>query len=256
MRFDTMRFDGVEIKVTVEGDQTSSAVHALRLPDDVPRWQIFFCEDVTAGVSAGTPLLDLGVVLRARQKPDDTDDTTVKLRPCRRSQLTDDWLADREGETDSGDTWENEVEADWSGERRVLAASCSAERADGVLRDGGRGVRSADALFSARQVAFLRDCGGVQVNLRTLTVLPPVAATRWKKVEGAPPDLEVRAERWTVADLDFLELSVVADIEDARERQAGLTEYVRSLGLVVGERAHSKTESVLRTLVGSIGGRR
>jgi hypothetical protein len=47
-----------------------------------------------------------------------------------------------------------------------------------------------------------------------------------EKDRGAPPKLEVRAERWTVDDLDFLELSVVADIEDARKKQAGLAEYV------------------------------
>jgi hypothetical protein len=74
-----MRFDGVEIKVTVQGDQTSSAVRALHLPDDLPSWQIFFCEDVTAGVSAGTPLLDIGVV-GARSSPT-TGWPTGRARP-------------------------------------------------------------------------------------------------------------------------------------------------------------------------------
>jgi hypothetical protein len=239
-----MRFDGVEIKVTLEGDQTRSAVRALRLPADQPRWQIYFCEDVTAGASPGTPLLDLGVILRAREKPGGTGDTTVKLRPCRRSQLTDDWLGARKGRAD-GDDWEFKVEADWSGERRVLAASCSADRAEGVVTDAGRGGRSVEGLFLAKQVAFLHDCADAQVNLETLTVLPPVTATRWKEVEAAPPELGARAERWTVDDLDFLELSVAADLDDAVTKQAALTTYVRSLGLSVDEERVSKTQQVL-----------
>ena len=113
--------------------------------------------------------------------------------------------------------------------------------------------RSAARLFAAQQVAFLRDCAGVHVNLGTLTVLPPVIATRWKEVAGAPAGLKVRAERWTVDDLDFLELSVVADIENARTKQAALTEYVRSLDLVVDEREESKTRTVLKKLVSRIG---
>jgi hypothetical protein len=88
-----MRFDGFEIKLTLEGDQTQSAVEALHLPSDRPRWQISFCEAVTAGGSLGTPLLDRGVILRAREKPGGKDDMTVKLRPCRSSQLTDHWFA-------------------------------------------------------------------------------------------------------------------------------------------------------------------
>jgi hypothetical protein len=44
-----------------------------------------------------------------------------------------------------------------------------------------------------------------------------------------PPELEVRAERWTVDDLDFLEqLSVVADIE-VRLGEAGRAHRIRQV---------------------------
>ena len=95
-----MRLDGIEIKVTVAGDQTPAALAALGLAADRPTWQIYFCEDVTEGLSPGTPLLDAGVILRARDKPGAKDDTTAKLRPCRRSQLPDRWLA-----AEKGDDW-------------------------------------------------------------------------------------------------------------------------------------------------------
>src|SRR4051812_43548400 len=109
-----MRFDGVEIKVTLAGDVTGPAVEQLELPAG-SAWQIWFWEDVTPGTGTATPLLDAGVVLRARDKAGGDDDATVKLRPCRRSQLTDHWLAAEEGETDDGADWEVKVEADWSG---------------------------------------------------------------------------------------------------------------------------------------------
>jgi hypothetical protein len=243
-----MRLDGVEIKVTLEGAQTRSAVRALHLPDR-PQWQIYFCEDAPAGTSPGTPLLDLGVILRARRKPDGQDDTTVKLRPCRRSQLPDFWLAARKGEDDEGDDWEFKLEADWSGESRVLAASCSADRPNGVVSGAGEGDGAVGGLLQAQQTAFLQDCAGVRVNLATLTLLPPVTATRWKEIEGAPPELGARAERWTVDDLDFLEISVVADLDEAPTKQAALTRYVTEMGLAVKKAPVSKTQQVLRHLV-------
>jgi hypothetical protein len=244
-----MRFDGIEIKVTLGRDQTESAVQKLNLPSGRPRWQIYFCEDVAAGISPGTPLLDGGVILRARDKPGGKDDATVKLRPCRRSQLTDRWLAATEGETDDGDKWEFKLEADWSGDRRVLTASHTTGRPEGVVTGVGRKRGSVEDLFVAEQLAFLRDCAGVAINLGTLTILPPVTATRWKSVEKAPPELEVRAERWTVGDLDFLELSVVANLDGAWTKQEALTGFVHSLDLVADPDQESKTRQVLEYLV-------
>jgi hypothetical protein len=243
-----MRFDGVEIKVTLGRDLTEQAVQELELPTEDP-WQIWFWEDVTPGDGPGAPLLDRGVILRARDKARGDDDATVKLRPCRRSQLTDRWLAATKGKTQDGDKWELKLEADWSGDRRVLAASHSCERPGGVVREAGRGDRPVGDLFTPDQQTFIQDCSGTAINLATLTALPPVTATRWKEVAAAPPGLDVRAERWTVGDLDFLELSVVADLGEARRRQADLTAFVWSRGLPIGSQQQSKTRQVLEHLV-------
>jgi hypothetical protein len=243
-----MRFDGVEIKVTLGRDLTGVAVRELELPTEDP-WQIWFWEDVTPGDGPGTPLLDRGVILRARDKAHGDDDATIKLRPCRRSQLTDRWLAATKGKTEDGDKWELKLEADWSGEQRVLAASHSCERTDGVVREAGRGDRPVEDLFTTDQLTFIQDCSGTAVNPATLTALPPVTATRWKEVAAAPPGLDVRAERWTVGDLDFLELSVVADLGEARRRQADLSAFVWSLGFPIGPRQPSKTRQVLEHLM-------
>jgi hypothetical protein len=76
-----MRPESVEIKVTLAGTNVGEAVAALGLPEG-RRWRIVFCEDVTTGVAPLTPLLDIGVVLRARKKSGTKGDSTVKLRPC------------------------------------------------------------------------------------------------------------------------------------------------------------------------------
>jgi hypothetical protein len=235
-----MRLDGVEIKVSFGSDQTGSAMRALSLSSSQPRWQIFFCEDVNPGVLPGTPLLDGGIVLRARLRSEDDADATVKLRPCRRSQLTDPWLT----ETDK-----LKVEADWAGQRKVLAASHTANRSKKVIADAGRGRRSVTDLFTKKQLQFLSDCAGLRVNLDTLTALPPVTAMRWQTVASAPPELSLRAERWTVGDLDFLELSIAVQIEQAPAKQAALTDFVGSLGLTVNPEQETKTRQVLNHLV-------
>jgi hypothetical protein len=57
------------------------------------------------------------------------------------------------------------------------------------------------------------------INLDAPTLLPLVAATRWKKVRvGSVRDVIV--ERWTIDDLDFLELSIRSDtVADAPAAQ-------------------------------------
>ena len=239
-----MRLDGVEIKATIAGDATSQAVRTLGLPSGRPTWEIFFCEDVTVGLSAATPLLDAGVILRARAKPGGKDDTTAKLRPCRRSQLPDRWLA-----AEKDDDWELKVEADWAGDRRALAASLTADRRNGVVGAVSRGERPVEDLFVEAQLAFLRDGATIGINLATLTVLPPITATRWGSVEGTPDGLDLRAERWTVGDLDFLELSAVAPVEGAPAAQQLLAGFVESLDVGAPPDQETKTRQVLRHLV-------
>src|SRR3954452_13289071 len=240
-----MRIDGAEIKVTFADGQAEKAVQELTLPSDRPTWRIYFCEDVTEGVSLELPLFDAGVILRARDKQDGPSDATVKLRPCRRSQITEPWLATRKLHDQ-----EVKVEADWAGDRRVLAASLSADREEDFVAAVVRERRDVTDLYTAEQRDFLRDCAPIPINTVALTVLPPIEAVRWKSVDAAPAELHLRAERWTIGDLDFLELSTVAAIEEATSRQAALMDYLRSLGLPVEQDQQAKTGQVLRVLVG------
>jgi len=234
-----MRLDDVEIKISFSQHETSTAVSALQLPPRTNPWKIYFCEDVNVG-SLQTPLLDLHVVLRARVRPDDDDDFTVKLRPCRCSQLPDRWFED---------TTRLKVEADWAGNRHLLAASYTRDRPDDVIPAVVDGQRPFTDLFTEGQRDFLAGCAGAFLNLDALSVLPPVAATRWKELAAAPPELGLRAERWTVGDLDFLELSTTARVEEALAKQAAAVRFVESLGLVAPADQETKTRRVLDHLV-------
>jgi hypothetical protein len=235
-----MRLDGVEIKVSFSRDQTPTAVQALNLPSPPPPWRIYFCEDVNPGTPS-TPLLDLNVIIRARVRPGDDDDLTIKLRPCRSSQLIDRWLED---------TKKLKVEADWAPDRRVLAVSHTEKKQKSVISAVVSKQRPFIELFTKQQLDFLVDCAGATINLSTLTVLPPVTAIRWgKNVSVGPPELELRAERWTVDDLDFLELSAVEGVENAATKQAAILEFIDSLGLSVPEDQDPKTRQVMNHLV-------
>jgi hypothetical protein len=243
-----MRLDGVEVKVSLDSDQTAEAVRALDLADVTP-WKIFFVEDVTTGLCSATPLLDQHLIVRARQKTKGKDDVTVKFRPGRRSQLTDSWLAttkDTDGDLDS----ELKVEEDWAGERK-LSISLTTERPKGLVAAVAAGERGVDALLAHDQRRLIDECAGVLVNLAALTMLPAVSAMRWPTFAAPGPGgsaLDVRAERWTVHDLDFLELSIAIEVQAAQAAQAALIAFVEGKGLQssVGE---PKTNQVLQRLV-------
>ena len=248
-REDAMRLDGVEVKVSLDGDQTAAAVHALGLADGAP-WKIFFVEDVTTGLCSATPLLDQHLIVRARQKTRGKDDVTVKFRPGRRSQLTDSWL-DMTKTADGNLDAELKVEEDWAGERRVLSISLTAERAEGRVAEVAAGQRDIHALLTDDQRRLIDECAGTFVNLGTLTMLPAVSAIRWPAFAVPRPDgppLDVRAEHWTVQSLDFLELSIVAEVEGAPAAQAALIAFVESNGLRASE-GETKTSQVLQRLV-------
>jgi hypothetical protein len=233
---------GVEIKVSFD-QQVARALDALGLDGHGEPRRIGFLEDTTVGVAL--PLFHQGIVLRVRRIDDDDDDATVKLRPCRRSQLAGNWLGAEEG-----DGWKLTVEQDWAGSRRALAASCGSklpkERIAAVLE----GAEPAHRLFSQGQARFLSDCAGTPVNLDALTLLPLVAATRWKKVRvGSVRDVVV--ERWIADDLEFLELSIRSDtVADAPAAQQALERAVRALDLQPDSDDRSKTERVLTHLAG------
>lgn len=239
-----MRPQSVEIKVTLAGTNVGEAVAALGLSQGLG-WRIVFCQDVTTGVAPLTPLLDIGVLLRARRKSGTTGDSTVKLRPCRWSQLSDDFSFSRETDVN-----ELKIEADWAGPRRTLDVSLTAEWDDDRVVAVQSGRLPPGGLFDQEQRRFLRQCSNGLVNLDVLTALADITATRWKefpaKVDGL--DLNVRAERWVIdGAIDLLELSIVSDLVGAERDQAALQHFLARHSLTVEQKDAAGTELSYRS---------
>src|SRR4051794_31789274 len=239
-----MRPETVEIKVTVSGGQVAPAITELGL-DGGKSWSVLFFEDVTSAVTPGTPLLDAGVILRARQKSDAKGDSTVKLRPCRWTQLSDAFLTNW-----TKDDAELKIEADWAGPKHGLAASLTVDWADGRVREVNAGTRPASDLFTPVQQDFLARCGREPVNLAAISALPAFRATRWDAI-AAGAGLSIRPERWTLpGGDDFLELSIVSAPDQAPAQATALDEFVAGHGLEPDRSQENKTQRVLASLIG------
>jgi hypothetical protein len=242
-----MRLDAVEIKVTVAAPQIHQARAAFRLADEHGRHRrVFFCEDLSDRGAGWLPLLDSGVILRLRENKWGDDDSTVKLRPCRRSRLGPDWLdlRDHDGE-------QFHVEADWSGERKILAAALVANRGKQQIAGLLAGRRPLRKLFTDRQKRFMRECADVAVDLDALSVLGPIDTTRWppRRIGG----FDIAAERWNLVagggrNLDLVELSLRVEPAGAEIAQIGFEALIRQHGLDPDATQETKTRIAIELL--------
>ena len=238
------RLDGVEVKTNIDDGDVYRALEMLDLDDETPM-QIWFYEDTTVGVVPPLPLLEAGICIRLRVKSPSKGDCTVKLRPCRASQLISRWRA-----LTTDGALQMRVEQDWSGAKRTLAASLEAALSGAAI--SATTDAAADAtpseLLDVDQRDFLAECTGLPVDVAGLTRLGPIAATRWD-VGGVLGDLGVRAERWQVAGATLLELSAKTDEASAAgDVQQAMLDEVAHLGLHVASQEITKTRRVLTAL--------
>jgi hypothetical protein len=230
----------VEVKINV-ADGVEDAVGRLDLAAGTSG-VVWFLERLNPDSIEPLRLLSAGIILRMRSDTDGDEESTVKLRPCLRNQLTGMW-----SKKFQEDDLKFKIEYDLAS-KIVLAASCSAMlptgqvaevvSANGDLADG----------FVARQLKFLSDCTTVPVTIDALTPLGPIAATRWEGIRLGQLE-PVDAERWQVGELDFLELSVRADDEGAaRKVQSKLESAAEVAGLRLTADPEPKTTKVLKYL--------
>ncbi len=238
------RLDAVEIKTTVTAADAGRALDTLELLGDAVRRRIYFCEGLGGQLVTGPlPLLTSGVILRLRET-DEADDSTVKLRPCRRSRLSTRWLACRIRGRE-----EFRLEADWSGAGRTLAASLVAMHDRGHVDDILAGRRTVRSIFSDSQREFLTDCADAFVDFEALTVLGPVSALRWPRLRWQGYD--VVAEQWTLPGddaLDFLELSLRVEPQGAEIVQVSFDALLRRHDIDPEAVEQPKTRLVLEQL--------
>ncbi|MFE1591346.1 hypothetical protein [Nocardia sp. NPDC058705] len=189
----------IEIKVNLDGD-IAGALLRLRCTDTAATARdIWFAEPLRSGSPGAPTLLSSHIVIRLRSGEE--DDLTVKLRPCLSSQLAGRWARPF---TEPGVRYR--IESDWSGSRRMLSASAISLRPPGSLRSAvGRGIDVTDTLNSAQR-QFLVSCTPPGVAVDHLCAMGPVASARWTGVPLGSQRVDV--ERWTVAGLDLVELSL------------------------------------------------
>jgi hypothetical protein len=230
----------IELKVTLSGGVDEALARlGLDQPGEVRR--IGFLEDLRHPAHP-LPLLEAGIILRVREGDD--DDSTVKFRPTVPSQV-------RDADQDDDDI---AIEEDWAGPRRTLAASCRARFDAGRIAAARAGDEPLRRLFTDEQRRYLAyGAHDVAVDLDELTLLAPIDARRWKGVAVGDPDHPAVAERWTVGDLDFLELSLRIETtgtgRDAEQAGRALTDALIERGLAVPSGAQeTKTRTVLEFL--------
>ncbi|MGW0630272.1 hypothetical protein [Streptomyces sp. NPDC002758] len=237
--------DVVELKVTVSPQQARQAGIWNAAGRGLDR-RIWFCEQ--SGASPGRlPLLDSGVVLRLRETRPWPDESTARLRPCRRSRLT---AALASAQYLAGECLD--AASVWSGDRRVLSVSVTARHTTGtVARTVAQGGPTGP-LFTAGQRDFLAECADRRVPYGRVTALGPVAARWWPRLVWSRMSLTV--ERWEVtaasgARLDFVELSRRVRREGAEIAQLALESSLRRRGVDPAEcEQGSKTRRVLELL--------
>ncbi|MFC8043397.1 hypothetical protein [Nocardia sp. NPDC057353] len=239
----------VEIKINLGVDVDGALDRLGCAGGPAVRRSIWFAESRADGQDGALALLGNGIVIRLRSG--DLDDLTVRLRPCRRSQLMGRWarpFTDTETEYRIAD--------DWCGQRRALTASVLGVRPPGSLAEVARSGVAVTSLLNSAQRQFLVTCTRPGVAFDHLEPVGPIAATRWTGVRFG--DLELDVERWTAAGTDLLELAIrVEPIEGetplelmtrAAQTQQGFEAAVRRAGFPV-LRGRTKTQRMLSALV-------
>jgi hypothetical protein len=226
----TRGISAVEIKFTVRPDQELNAVRALDLDqDDAEQRRIYFID------STALELYDQGLILRARAKDSDDDDTTVKVRPIEPDSIGKDWRS----------LPGFKVEADIVGDKVIRSASLSELQKQGEVPDAAQGKRPIGKLFSEDQERFARTHATATPDYAQLRLLGPVDVLRWKITDKKLP-YEMTVEEWRLPNAtDLLEISIKVAPEEEQKAVAAFQAYLRNLNLDLAGAQQTKTRIAL-----------
>ncbi|WP_124707328.1 hypothetical protein [Gordonia insulae] len=239
----------IALKVNLDSDVDRAT--SILVPDGRPGLSrnIWFAEARAGIAGSAVPLLSSRIIMRMRSG--DRDDVTVKLRPCVPAELPTRW-----GEAFCNEDASYRMESEWCGDHRVRSASVISHRAPGSLTPLMDDRTDPVALLDATQRQFVVACTSCGVPIDHLVTLGPIASRTWTdvSVDGAP----VAVERWTVGELDLLEVSM--HLRPLRDEPADAFELRAAQHLLLLERSLgdrglpivtiSKTERVLTTFRG------
>jgi hypothetical protein len=230
--------ESVEIKLTVRADQEQMVHSALEREDVEPeKRQVYFFD------TDNLDLYESGLVLRARKVQDDTDNTTVKLRPVVPGDIGERWkrLA------------EFSIEMDAMGEKLVCSAKLDSEQEGGEIDSVMEGKTDQRKLFTSDQEELIREFGPGGVDWDQIHPLGPVD-TRKYELEMDELDHEVTVEIWVLPDgSDLVELSIKVAPDEAEDAGRDLREFLTSQGFDVGGDQQTKTRAALNFFSGQAG---
>lgn len=222
--------DFVEIKATVPPAQVAEAMarFGLHADNDEERFVYFF----------DTPNLDLlqmGIVARARRRIGGKHDSTIKFRPVEPDQVPDRWRS-FEG---------FKIESDASDRSVVRSASLTMPVRKGLIKRVAAGEEPIGSLFTEEQINFLLSLSSHRFDPKSVAVLGPIEAFRWKFVDPALP-WPLTAELWRRADgEEIMELSVKAPAIQAAVIYYGFMAFLAELGAERDESQQAKTRWAL-----------
>jgi hypothetical protein len=215
-----------EIKVTVAPNQADAVLKLLKLkPGSAEREKVFFAD------TPNLALFKAGRILRARQIHGDPDESTVKLRPVKASQV-DPHLA-----ADPGFKYE----ADRVGNKAVPSASLTLKVPRGAIRKVVHGKTGLGSLFASDQEDMLTKLGGKPINFDNLSVLGPAKVQKWKVEPKDGPPLAV--ERWELPDGEVvLEVSTRTAYLHGDAASQGLSKFLAAHKINADKTQETKTQ--------------
>jgi hypothetical protein len=219
----------VEIKAIAREKDEDVVRTALHLVDMDPEHRdIYFFDTHDLG------LFDNGLVLRARLIKDDTDDSTVKLRPF------------PEGEERR---WKDmkglEIELDIVGNAAIRSAKLSVDQERGEITKACDGSRPIRTLFSDEQERLIEAYRPKGISWDDLESLGPIKVLKWEVGPHAFPH-EVTVEEWVMPNADDLvELSIKVEPNAWMEAGKQFHDLLVEKDIQVAGSQQAKTRSAL-----------
>jgi len=228
----------VEIKANAGGSHATTAADRFHLTNHNGAGRLIWFMESRHGIEQGRlDLLNHGLILRLRSIEHDPDDTTVKLRSKRAPAIPDRWLRSFKV-----------IEGDWAGDQHLISASFTEQVGSDQIEDATRQGGNISRAFTAEQEDYLSHAHQPPIDLDELQSLGPIQARKWSVPDKDHFPHDIRAERWEIDRLQFLEFSIRVDWDEAKEAQRGLHRLLTDRGVDLSGVDEPKTTLVLRHL--------
>jgi len=235
---DFKNLDTVEIKTTIADTEKDRIRELLPTHLSPQKSWVYFFDTVDL-----TLFNTHQVILRARNKENKADDSTVKLRRVEPNWTFAEWRQVK------GDF---KVEGDWVSDKLIRSASFTAEQEDGKIEQVRKDKESIDKLFSEDQERFLEEAINTPIDLKTLKILGPIEAYRWKATFPGF-DGEISLEYWQLANpqnvlqakKEILELSTKVESDRAQLAWEQFNQFLEKHGIDPRGKQEPKTRTAL-----------